>query len=141
MPFGINQARASRGQTLFVVLDRSDRRETLIPTTLAEAAKASGCQAKHKKPRLSFRHEAREGRIVNVKPFRGTLRVTNPVRQSRAGSRRRVLRGDGQPSLRRTTGRIDLHVGRMRRSIGRLHSVAGCVAATCGRDWGLWGVP
>jgi hypothetical protein len=31
----------------------------------------------------------------NVKPFDGTLRVTNPVRQSRASSRKRVLRGDG----------------------------------------------
>ena len=30
-----------------------------------------------------------------MKPFIGTLRVTNPVRQSRASSRKRVLRGDG----------------------------------------------
>ena len=30
----------------------------------------------------------------NVKPFVGTLRVTNPVRQSRASSRKRVLRGE-----------------------------------------------
>jgi hypothetical protein len=44
----------------------------------------------------SLRQEARERRIVtNVKPFIGTLRVTNPVRQSRASSRKRVLRGGG----------------------------------------------
>jgi hypothetical protein len=29
-----------------------------------------------------------------VKPFIGTLRVTNPVRQSRASSRKRVLHGE-----------------------------------------------
>ena len=36
-----------------------------------------------------------------MKPFVETLRVTNPVRQSRASSRKRVLRGGGRPSLRR----------------------------------------
>jgi hypothetical protein len=55
MPFGINQAGASRSQTLFVVFDRSDRRETLIPTTLAEAANESGCPDKNKQPSLSSR--------------------------------------------------------------------------------------
>jgi hypothetical protein len=35
-----------------------------------------------------------------VKPFKETLRVTNPVRQSRASSRKRVLRGGGRPPLR-----------------------------------------
>ena len=35
-----------------------------------------------------------------MKPFAGTLRVTDPVRHSRASSRQRVLRGDGRPSLR-----------------------------------------
>jgi hypothetical protein len=45
---------------------------------------------------LTLRQEARKRRITsNVKPFIGTLRVTNPVRQSRASSRKRVLRGDG----------------------------------------------
>jgi hypothetical protein len=34
------------------------------------------------------------------KPFVGTLRVINPVRKSRASSRKRVLRGEGRPSLR-----------------------------------------
>jgi putative transposase len=44
----------------------------------------------------ALRQEARKRRITsNVKPFTGTLRVTNPVRQSRASSRKRVLRGDG----------------------------------------------
>ena len=44
----------------------------------------------------SLRQEARERRIIsNVKPFNGTLRVTNPVRQSRASSRKRVWRGGG----------------------------------------------
>src|SRR5271157_6411561 len=36
----------------------------------------------------------------------GTLRVTNPVRQSRASSRKRVLRGDGRPSLRSVDSEI-----------------------------------
>jgi hypothetical protein len=40
----------------------------------------------------------------NVKPFIETLRVTNPVRQSRASSRKRVLRGGGQPSPRSVVG-------------------------------------
>jgi hypothetical protein len=35
------------------------------------------------------------GSDVVPKPFTGTLRVTNPVRQSRASSRKRVLRGPG----------------------------------------------
>jgi hypothetical protein len=48
----------------------------------------------HRKNELTLRQEARERRIIsNVKPFIGTLRVTNPVRQSRASSRKRVLRG------------------------------------------------
>ena len=41
-----------------------------------------------------------------MKPFIGTLRVTNPVRQSRASSRKRVLRGDGRPSLRSVDSEI-----------------------------------
>jgi hypothetical protein len=41
-----------------------------------------------------------------VKPFIETLRVTNPVRQSRASSRKRVLRGGGQPSLRSVDSEI-----------------------------------
>ena len=41
---------------------------------------------------LTLRHEARERRIIsNVKPFIETLRVTNPVRQSRASSREASL--------------------------------------------------
>ena len=44
--------------------------------------------------------EARERRIVTtVKPFAGTLRVTNPARKSRASSRKRVLHDGGQPPL------------------------------------------
>ena len=31
--------------------------------------------------------------VGSLKPFSGTLRVTNPVRKSRASSRKRVLRG------------------------------------------------
>jgi hypothetical protein len=34
------------------------------------------------------------GSFSNVKPFNETLRVTNPVRQSRASGRKRVLRGE-----------------------------------------------
>src|SRR5271165_6983123 len=49
---------------------------------------------------LTSRQEARERRIVTtVKPFAGTLRVTNPARKSRASSRKRVLHDGGQPPL------------------------------------------
>jgi hypothetical protein len=41
-----------------------------------------------------------------VKPFIGTLRVTNPVRQSRASSRKRVLRGERRLSLRSVDSEI-----------------------------------
>ena len=41
-----------------------------------------------------------------MKPFTGTLRVTNPVRQSRASSRKRVLRGGGRPPLRSVASQI-----------------------------------
>jgi len=44
---------------------------------------------------LTLRQGARERRISNVKPFIGTLRVTNPARQSWTSSRKRVLRGGG----------------------------------------------
>src|SRR5208337_971702 len=56
------------------------------------------------KSKLTLRQEARERRIIsNVKPFIETLRVTNPVRQSRASSRKRVLRGGWEtaPAKRR----------------------------------------
>ena len=47
-----------------------------------------------RKDEPTSRQEARERRIVTtVKPFAGTLRVTNPARKSRASSRKRVLRG------------------------------------------------
>src|SRR5271157_3464528 len=50
--------------------------------------------SRNKEQSLTLRQEARERRIIsNVKPFIETLRVTNPVRQSRASSRKRVLRG------------------------------------------------
>ena len=49
---------------------------------------------------LTSRQEARERRIATtVKPFAGTLRVTNPARKSRASSRKRVLHDGGQPPL------------------------------------------
>ncbi len=37
---------------------------------------------------------------ANVRPFTRTLRVTNPVRQSRASSRKRVLRGESTAKRR-----------------------------------------
>ena len=46
----------------------------------------------------------------NVKPFDGTLRVTNPVRQSRASSRKRVLRGGRRLSLRSVDSEIKRYV-------------------------------
>jgi hypothetical protein len=45
----------------------------------------------------------------NVKPFIGTLRVTNPVRQSRASppqAEKRVLRGERRLSLRSVDSKI-----------------------------------
>ena len=52
------------------------------------------------KRRTDIAQEARERRIVTtVKPFAGTLRVTNPARKSRASSRKRVLHDGGQPPL------------------------------------------
>jgi hypothetical protein len=42
----------------------------------------------------------------DVKPFIGALRVTNPVRQSRASSRKRVLRGERRLSLRSVDSEI-----------------------------------
>ena len=47
-----------------------------------------------------------ENHYQNVKPFKETLRVTNPVRQSRASSRKRVLRGGGRPSLRSVDSQV-----------------------------------
>ena len=41
-----------------------------------------------------------------MKPFIGTLRVTNPARQSRASSRKRVLRGERRLSLRSVDSEI-----------------------------------
>jgi hypothetical protein len=41
-----------------------------------------------------------------VKPFNGTLRVTNPVRKSRTSSRKRVLRGERRLSLRSVDSKI-----------------------------------
>ena len=62
------------------------------------------CRAKNK---LTLRQEARKRRITsNVKPFIETLRVTNPVRQSRTSSRKQVLRGGGRPSLRSVDSKI-----------------------------------
>jgi hypothetical protein len=56
---------------------------------------------------VSLRQEARERRIIsNVKPFIETLRVTNPVRQSRASSLKQVLRGVGRPALRSVDSEI-----------------------------------
>jgi len=53
-----------------------------------------------RKDEPTSRQEARERRIVTtVKPFAGTLRVTNPARKSRASSRKRVLHDGGQPPL------------------------------------------
>ena len=45
-----------------------------------------------------------------MKPFDGTLRVSNPARQSRASSRKRVLRGGGRPSLRSVDSEIKRRV-------------------------------
>ena len=42
----------------------------------------------------------------DVKLFIETLRVANPVRQSRAAAGKRVLRGDGRPSLRSVDSEI-----------------------------------
>src|SRR3954452_438546 len=51
---------------------------------------------------MTLRQESlgREEEPRTRKPFVGTLRVSNPAWQSRAGSQKRVLRGEGRPSLR-----------------------------------------
>ena len=41
-----------------------------------------------------------------MKPFIGTLRVPNPARQSRASSRKPVLRGERRLSLRSVDSKI-----------------------------------
>ena len=48
----------------------------------------------------------REEEARTLKPFVGTLRVANPVRQSWAGSRKRVLRGGGRLPLRSVDSQI-----------------------------------
>ena len=90
---------------------------------LKESARSSLRHVTHRTPEramsLTLRGEAFEIGMVslakklgkgessqNVKPFIETLRVTNPVRQSRASSRKRVLRGDGRPSLRSVDSEI-----------------------------------
>ena len=56
---------------------------------------------------MSLRQEARKTRIItNVKPFTGTMRVTNPVRGSRASSRKRALRGGGATLLAKRDSEI-----------------------------------
>ena len=57
---------------------------------------------------MSLRQESlgREEESRTRKPFVGTQRVTNPVRQSWAGSRKRVLRGGGRPSLRSVDSQV-----------------------------------
>jgi len=56
---------------------------------------------------LTLRHESLgkedDEHDVSWKPFIGTMRVTKPVRQSLASSRKRVLRGVGvtRPAKRR----------------------------------------
>jgi hypothetical protein len=55
-----------------------------------------------RKNELTLRHESlgKEEETRTQKPFAGTLRVTNPVRQSLASSRKRVLRGGRRLPLR-----------------------------------------
>jgi hypothetical protein len=55
------------------------------------------------KNELTLRHESlgKEEETRTQKPSSGTLRVTNPVRQSLASSRKRVLRGRRRLSLRK----------------------------------------
>ena len=57
---------------------------------------------------LSLRQDnlGREEEPRTRKPFAGTLRVANPVWQSRASSQKRVLRGEGRPSLRSVDSQI-----------------------------------
>jgi len=52
---------------------------------------------------LSDRHvrqakPGKGGKALNLKPFTVTQRVSNPARQRLATSRKRVLRGEGQPN-------------------------------------------
>jgi hypothetical protein len=57
---------------------------------------------------MSLRQESlgREEESRTRKPFVGTLRVPNPVWQGRASRQKRVLRGDGRPSLRSVDSQV-----------------------------------
>ena len=81
--------------------------------TDGEARSGEGAAAKDRKSRLEKlqikesdiapRSLGKEDETRTQKPFIGTLRVTNPARQSLASSRKRVLRGGGAtlPAKRR----------------------------------------
>jgi hypothetical protein len=57
---------------------------------------------------MSLRQESlgKEKEPRTRKPFIGTLRVTNPAWQSRASRQKRVLRGEGRPSLRSVDSQV-----------------------------------
>jgi len=64
-----------------------------------------------------MRQEGGERRIISdVTRFSGTLRVTNPVRQSRASSRKRVLRGGGATSTAKRRQRVPMPCDRAPKS-------------------------
>ena len=76
--------------------------------TTSSTAPLAGCASSARSKTicvLAPRSSGKENQS-NVKPFIGTLRVTNPVRQSRASSRKRVLRGGGRPPLRSVDSEI-----------------------------------
>jgi hypothetical protein len=74
------------------------------PREPSRSCRVSGLLELETRSDLAPRSSGEEDR--NVKPLIGTLRVTNPVRQSRASSRKRVLRGGGRPPLRSVDSEI-----------------------------------
>ena len=87
-----NMTSAGNARRCFRILTDAHLRPGL-PDTLLSAVRAPGNQirvARHLLTKLGKGESSQ-----NVKPFIETLRVTNPVRQSRASSRKRVLRGGG----------------------------------------------
>src|SRR5208337_81140 len=65
------------------------------------------CCLRNQKQSLTLRQEARERRIISkCETFHRNPAGNQPVRQSRASSRKRVLRGGGRPSPRSVDSEI-----------------------------------
>jgi len=101
---------AGGGHTAGSSAGRRDRPGAARPPTARSARRACGVRSSFKLTWNSVWPCAKKlGKgesPQNVKPFIETLRVTNPVRQSRASSRKQVLRRGGRPSPRSVDSEI-----------------------------------